>query len=87
MPKTDHELRTTGFAPLKEDRIHVRCPGCGRKISNGLRHMWDPPRATLVETECAKCVRGGYGSSTYFDADGKELPWDEVLAAQATPGP
>jgi hypothetical protein len=65
------DLRTSGFKPLKPGRIHVRCPVCGRKLSNMARGEDDPSSAVLAETWCPRCVGSDYDSGTdFFDADG-----------------
>jgi hypothetical protein len=72
-------LEWAGFRRLRSGRIHVYCPHCGRKVSNSQRGEYDPPRATLVHTWCDRCGSGGKDSpETFFDADGKEIGWDEV---------
>lgn len=76
-------LRTTGFRQLKSDRIHARCPECGRKRSNGFRANYDPPRATLAETLCSKCcdkLHAFEPGTDYYDAAGLPLPEREIYA-------
>ena len=74
-------LPWAGFAPLRQGRIHVYCPRCGRKMSNAFRGEFDPPRATLVHTWCDRCGAGGKDSpETFFDATGAEIDFREVLA-------
>jgi hypothetical protein len=76
--KSLHELRTTGFAKLRDGRIHVRCPDCGRKQSNAARLPdQDPSNATLIEVVCARCGQGCKDpESFWFDAEGNEIRWD-----------
>lgn len=74
-------LPWAGYAPLRPGRIHIYCPHCGRKQSNGFRGEYDPPRATLVHTWCDRCGSGGKDSpETFFDDQGKEIPWEEIEA-------
>ena len=68
------ELRTTGFKPLRDGRIHVRCPQCGRKQSNAPRDELDPPAATLVEIPCPNCGAGcKIDEGDYYDVRGREV--------------
>lgn len=71
------ELRTSGFSRLREGRIHIRCPQCGRKQSNALRESYDPPLATLAEIGCGDCA-GSVGAKDcpiyYYDAKGAAVP-------------
>ncbi len=69
--------RTSGFRPLKPGHIHMRCPRCGRKQSNGLRHPeFDHPTAFLVEDECEKCGAGNFTVPVYYDRRGRPLSGD-----------
>lgn len=77
MTKTLDQLRTTGFRELKPGRIHLRCPGCGRKQSNTHRVEGDPTRAVLVEILCGGCGMGCFPEPAYLDADGKPVDWEE----------
>lgn len=66
-------LRTKGFKPLRPGKIHVRCPACGRKLSNASRGHMDPPKAFLIEVFC-DCTQGGkedFGG--YYDSRGRTL--------------
>lgn len=75
MAKSLHELRTSGFSRLREGRIHMRCPECGRKVSNTQRTEYDLPQAVLVENYCPDCAVGSKDPPiTYFDANGVEVP-------------
>jgi predicted RNA-binding Zn-ribbon protein involved in translation (DUF1610 family) len=66
--------RMSGYRPLKADRIHLRCPKCGRKQSNMLRIPSDPLAAVLAEILCPKCGSGGKDADTsYYDSQGREL--------------
>lgn len=63
-----------GFAKLRPGRIHLLCPACGRKQSNGLRDKMDPPRATLASFLCDRCDSGTKDcDATYRDARGRDL--------------
>lgn len=74
-------LPWAGFSPLRAGKIHVYCPHCGRKFSNMARQEFDPALATLVHVWCDRCGSGGKDSpETFFAADGKEIPWEEVEA-------
>lgn len=77
----DHEiLEYAGFAPLRQGRIHVYCPRCGRKLSNADRAHYDPPEAVLMHMICERCAHGGWveGPECYFDAAGTRLVLDWV---------
>ncbi len=70
-------LRTTGFAKLRDGRIHMRCPSCGRKWSNMKRQSYDPPNGFLAELGCEKCSMGGKDmGESYFDASGTYIEFD-----------
>jgi ribosomal protein L37E len=72
-------LEWAGYHKLRAGKIHVYCPHCGRKVSNAERGEFDPPRATLVHTWCDRCGSGGKDSpETFFDANGKEIDFQEV---------
>ena len=78
-------LRTTGFAKLREGRIHNRCYSCGRKISNQRRMDYDPTIAFLCESECPRCGnRSGSKDAEwyYFDSDGNQLAWCEKCSGE-----
>lgn len=69
--------RVDGFKPLKSGRIHVRCPKCGRKISNSPRADYDPAEAMLIETHCPKCCGDDKESSVeYFASNGDYLEYN-----------
>lgn len=58
---------------LREGRIHMRCPSCGRKQSNMPRHN-DPAEAVTLVTDCPKCADiGSDANLRYLDANGNEL--------------
>ena len=64
--------RMRGFNPLQRGKIHLRCPGCGRKMSNMWRDESDPPDAALAEVLCVRCGSGTKDSSIdYYDKDGQ----------------
>ncbi len=70
-----------GLAPLRKDRIHLYCPGCGRKQSNMNRTEFDPPTAEIAHVYCEKCSVGAKDSPVfYLDAQGCFLS-DAALAA------
>ena len=52
------ELEYVGFKPHRPGRIHLYCPGCGRKMSNVERGDLDPPTATLFSVPCEECSEG-----------------------------
>jgi hypothetical protein len=63
-----------GYQKLRPGRIHLFCPGCGRKMSNVRRDSLDPPDAVLARVSCERCSEGCKDSSqTFLDADGREL--------------
>jgi hypothetical protein len=68
-------IRHSGFKPLRPGRIHLRCPGCGRKQSNMPRHPeHDHPTAFMVEILCDNCGAGcKEGSLDYYDKRGRAL--------------
>jgi hypothetical protein len=48
-------------------------------MSNTFRGEYDPPGATLVHTLCERCGNGGKDcSETFFDAKGREIPWEVI---------
>ncbi len=66
--------RTSGFRALRDGRIYLRCPKCGRKQSNMPRMEFDPKRAVLAEIFCPKCGNGGKDCETsYYNAKGQPL--------------
>lgn len=68
-----------GFKPHRSDRIHLFCPKCKRKLSNGVRTEHDPPQAVLAHIWCEKCSQGCKieGASAYLDANGRFLEWND----------
>lgn len=68
-------LEYVGFRKHRPGKIHVICPGCGRKQSNMPRVEEDPPTATLVGIHCERCSEGCKidGPAFYRDAEGREL--------------
>jgi hypothetical protein len=69
--------RMDGYKPLKAGRIHLRCPKCGRKMSNGPRADYDPLEAVLIETHCENCCGDDKDSTIdYFAADGSPLEYN-----------
>ena len=67
-------LGYAGFSPLRPGRIHMLCPACGRKQSNGRRDKTDPARATLIAFLCDRCDHGTKDAGcTYRDAQGRAL--------------
>lgn len=72
-------LDYVGFAKLRPGRIHIYCPGCGRKQSNchrteGPGNVADPPTAVLAHIYCDKHDTGCGGDFTRFlDAEGRFL--------------
>lgn len=74
--KTLLELRTK-YRKLKPGKIHLRCPYCGRKMSNMERAEWDVPEAFLCEIGCDRCSMGCKEPTPYyFTEDGKEILYD-----------
>ena len=69
--------RVSGFKPARPGRIHMRCPTCGRKQSNMLRHPeHDHPTAYMVEIECDNCGQGNKGDCpTYYTRNGREIDY------------
>ena len=67
-----------GFNLLREDKIHLRCPGCGRKQSNMPRDANDPPMAVVAEIFCERCGVGGKDMpTTFLDSNGDEV-WTDA---------
>lgn len=64
-----------GFRPLRPGRIHIYCPGCGRKMSNIERTPYDPPTAVLAHVPCERCSAGCKveGATDYLDANGESV--------------
>lgn len=75
------ETMLDGYRPLKPGRIHMRCPTCGRKVSNVPRSGYDPHDAALLVIPCArdnKCGAGGFiEGGDYFDKNGELIKWWE----------
>ncbi len=69
--------RLKGFHPLKPGRIHLKCPTCGRKMSNTERCEDDPAAAVLIETECPECADGHFDDPAWFGADGEQIMWHD----------
>jgi hypothetical protein len=53
-------------------KVTMRCPSCGKEKRVNLDDG-DPSGTAIVETECPKCVDGGFSYVRYYDADGEEL--------------
>lgn len=67
-----------GYEKLKPDRIHLYCPGCGRKMSNMPRADYDPIKAHLCHVHCENCSVGHKDSSfDYLDQNGKFLDFSQ----------
>lgn len=69
-------LRRHGFSVLMKGKIHLRCPECGRKMSNVDREEFDPPDAFLAEILCGECadsVGAMEPTTLYFDRQGNEV--------------
>ena len=52
--------------------LPISCPKCGRK-ANSARDETDPRAAVRAEILCPDCVGGDFGTTTYFDAQDREL--------------
>lgn len=77
-----------GFKKHRAGRIHVLCRQCGRKMSNMPRQAFDEPKAVLVSTVCEKHDTGcGGPEEFYYDADGKEIRFDDADFDATTPSP
>lgn len=72
---SERETRTKGFRKQMPGAIHIRCPKCGRKLSNVKREPGDPPSAWLIEVPCDKpgCSMGMEPECPYFDAQGNQV--------------
>ena len=64
-------------------KIKLRCPHCGRVMSECDREKHAPPNAVLLETGCPRCVEGGFDDPHYFDSDGKEILVDPATLSTA----
>lgn len=65
-----------GFKKLREGKIHLSCPRCGRKMSNAPRGDYDPPNAVLLVVPCDKYRCSGgckIEGGDYFDENGKQV--------------
>jgi hypothetical protein len=82
------DLPYVGFSKLRPGRIHIYCPGCGRKQSNGYRteanpdrfEPGDPPDAVLVHVYCERCSVGCKDAPvTFLDANGQRIreAWED----------
>lgn len=75
------ETMFDGYRKLKPGHIHLRCPGCGRKVSNVPKAEYDPKSAALLLILCGKdnrCGSGGFiEGGDYFDAKGELVKWWE----------
>lgn len=61
-----------GYEKLKQGRIHLYCPGCGRKMSNTQKADYDPSKAHICHVYCDNCSVGHKDSViNYLDIDGK----------------
>lgn len=72
-------MEYAGFNRLRAGRIHLYCPHCGRKMSNVMRDVEDPRRATLAHVWCLRCSNGCKECGvTFFDSRGRRLrePWE-----------
>ena len=81
-------LPWAGFAPLRGNRIHVFCPGCGRRFANMERQKQDPPSAELVQCWCERCSAGCKDTPEYYyDRDGLRV-WacEECGCSVGSPG-
>ena len=68
------KLRTQGFNPLRDTRIHYRCPSCGRKQSNACRMDYDPPKAFVAEFCCTRCCQGHKDCGIeFYDKRGQQV--------------
>lgn len=60
---------------LVMQKIALECPDCGRK-HKALRCEEDPPNAVKAWIVCPECWSGGFGTTQYEDAEGREVHWD-----------
>lgn len=62
---------------VRPDRIHLVCPGCGRRLGNSPRRKYDPPHAAVFAVYCGRdqrCGKGGWiDGGRYYDASGYEI--------------
>ncbi len=66
--------RCSGFRKLRSGCIHLRCPKCGRKQSNNMRHPDDHPTAFLMELLCENCDAGTKDAGAeWYDKRGRQL--------------
>lgn len=53
-------------------KVTMRCPSCGKTKRVPLDDG-DPPGTVTIETDCPKCVDGGFSVVRYYAANGEEL--------------
>lgn len=56
--------------------IRLRCSVCGSEETTN-RMQSDPEKAALMVLICPDCDDGDFHSASYFDADGKEVAFDD----------
>jgi hypothetical protein len=56
--------------------LPIECPRCGRTASSA-RDQMDPPEAVKALILCPDCVGGDFGTTTYLNEKGQELPFIE----------
>lgn len=73
-------LQLYGFAKHKVGFAHMRCPDCGRKMSNRAPLTGDEPEGTvLIETPCLECAHKAMEpDERYFDERGREIRRREI---------
>jgi hypothetical protein len=64
--------------------VTLECPKCKRTMPGCAKEDTDPPSAARVVIICNNCDDGDFHEPAFFDAEGREVPWHEGLAADDT---
>ncbi|MBW3243230.1 hypothetical protein KUV57_11035 [Epibacterium sp. DP7N7-1] len=88
-PETEAQVRSEAMDDIEPgaglpdlEFLPISCPECGRK-ANSARDEADPRAAVRAEILCPDCVVGVYGTTTYFDAQDRELLLDPDESEEA----
>jgi len=67
-------ITEVNFHKHRKGCLHMRCPRCGRPMSNVAKTPDDPPDAVYLEMKCPECCVGDKEiHCDYYDADGNEV--------------
>lgn len=61
--------------------VTLECPKCGKRRF-AERDEFDPPNTARVQIQCPDCNAGDFDQPHYFDADGRELSWEDAPAVR-----